>query len=320
MESISVIVPAYNAASNIYRCVSSILLNGLSLSTVNIGLQIVVVNDGSTDNTFDILNANFKDDARVLILDQENQGVAVAREHALSHVKGNYVAFCDSDDWVDEDWLISMYRVLKEQNADIVTFKAKINGVSATYNPKETLVLNREQAIKEFLKHKKLNGILWTKLFNAKLFEGIHFDSQLACFEDADVMWKILHKTDKLVIVNDAKYNWMISRTSLSNGKTNRARLESSIRLFSKMSDDAQSSGETEYSSLVDIMCRRWFYGGIKEMYKHNVFCSDVESVMLKTLRNHPLKTIKTQERLFDRFFILLLTIAPPILTEWYIN
>ena len=147
MESISVIVPAYNAASNIYRCVSSILLNGLSLSTVNIGLQIVVVNDGSTDNTFDILNANFKDDARVLILDQENQGVAVAREHALSHVKGNYVAFCDSDDWVDEDWLISMYRVLKEQNADIVTFKAKINGVSATYNPKETLVLNSNTSL-----------------------------------------------------------------------------------------------------------------------------------------------------------------------------
>lgn len=251
MELISVIVPAYNAECTIERCVASILRNCLSLADCKVGLQIVVVNDGSTDRTLEILGSRFKNNPQVLIVDQKNQGVAVARENGLVKVQGNYIAFCDADDWVDDDWLVSMYVVLKEQKADLVSFRAKINGNEGCYTH-ELLTLDRQTAIKEFLRHKRLNGTLWTKLFRARLFDDIHFDSCLRCFEDADVMWRILHKVSKIILVDNVKYNWTVSTTSLSNGKVNKDRLDSCMRLFQNIKRDIIAFNEVKYSDLVD--------------------------------------------------------------------
>ena len=334
MDLISVIVPAYNAESSIKRCISSILHNLPELNKCNVGLQVIVVNDGSTDKTQEILESLFNNDSHVEIVEQDNQGVGAARENGLSKVKGDYIAFCDSDDWVDPDWLASMYRILKEQNADIVSFKAKVNGINSIstniahsdatrergvgQEVTESVTLNRDECIKEFLLHKRLNGILWTKFFDAKLFDGIHFDPKLRCFEDADVMWKILHKVNKLVLVDEAKYNWMISDTSLSNGVVSESRLESSIRLFSKMKSDIVNLHEPQFSNLVESMCLKWFFGGIKEMFRYNATYPQIEQVMLNELRRNPFQSIHTQKRLSDIIFLCLLMLSSSLARKVY--
>ncbi len=238
--------------------------------------------------------------------------MAAAREHGMQHVKGDYVAFCDSDDWVDEDWLISMYIALKKHNADIVSFGAKIPGRNIISNPDEHLSWDRQAAIREFLIHKKLNGALWTNLFRADLFDGIHFNSKLTCFEDDDVMWSILQKCNKVVKVNDAKYNWIISGTSLSNGPFNEDRLKSSYLLWNRIIADTKGMGE-EYNELAWRMQKRWLYAGIKQMFRCGLRSIEIEALVLNVLRHHPIHTLKVQEHLRDKIFLFFVMVMPSL-------
>ncbi len=236
----------------------------------------------------------------------------MAREHAIQHVQGNYVAFCDSDDWVDEDWLISMYATLKTHDADIVSYRAKIPGRNIIFNPDEHLSWDRDTAIQEFLIHKRLNGVLWTNLFKAELFAGIHFNPHLTCYEDGDVMWRILQKVSKVVKVNDAKYNWVVSGSSLSNGSTNEKQLSSALIFLDNVMADAQNMGQ-RHKQQAEKFYKGWAYSGIKKMFRGNLQCPDIESKMLKILRHKPIHSLRTQTTFLDKLFLSILMIMPSL-------
>lgn len=111
-ELITVIVPAYNAEKSIEKCVTSILRN-----TVRHGydLELIVVNNGSADDTGLIVRRIAEKDNRIKLICQEKRGPAGSRETGLQNAKGDYIAWCDSD-----DWLASMFLYLKKYDADIV--------------------------------------------------------------------------------------------------------------------------------------------------------------------------------------------------------
>lgn len=96
---ISVIVPVYNAESTLQECLDSLLKQTFD------SYEIIAVNDGSTDNSGEILKQYSKQDRRVIVLSQDNAGVSAARNKGLDIAKGEWITFCDSDDFVDEDWL-----------------------------------------------------------------------------------------------------------------------------------------------------------------------------------------------------------------------
>lgn len=302
----------------VYRNVCSVLSNNVDYRGSKIEIQLIIVDDGSTDNTMNLLNKYFSTDPRVLIISQKNQGVAVARENGLQHVAGDYIAFCDSDDWVDEDWLISMYSVLKSYDADIVSYRARIAGRQINYNPEELFVWDRKAAIKEFLIHKRLNGTLWTNLFKVDLFEGIHFNPNLTCFEDGDVMWRMLNRVNKVVKVNDAKYHWNVSDTSLSNGKMNESRLKSGLLFLKKVMTDVENMATNEFQEIAESLCKKWLYGDLKSMFRHDLFNSKIESYILKELRHHPLKTIKSVNRPLEQFFCVLAMVCPSLARKFF--
>ncbi len=310
MDLISVILPAYNAEGNILKCCDSILSNITSGGGYFIDIQLIVINDGSIDNTLSIIKAHYEDNPRVVILDQNNQGVAAAREHGMQYVRGDYIAFCDSDDWVDEDWLISMYTALKRHNADIISFRAKIPERNIVLNSDEYISWDRQAAIREFLIHKKLNGTLCTKLFKSELFVGLHFNAKLKCFEDGDIIWRILQRVNKVVKVNDAKYNWIVSDTSLSNGCINEERLDSSLLFLNTLVASTKSMGD-EYRELAGRMQKRWLYSDIKQMYKYGLRIPEIEGRILNVLRNHPIHTLKLQEDLQNKIFVFLVMVMP---------
>lgn len=111
----SVIIPAYNAEDTIERCLKSLLVQKRQ------DAEIIVVNDGSTDNTAGIINSVAETNPTVVCLHQENGGVSNARNNGLSHATGTYITFVDSDDWVSEEYFSELDKM--DENTDICYFQ-----------------------------------------------------------------------------------------------------------------------------------------------------------------------------------------------------
>lgn len=137
MPKFSIIVPAYNVESYIDRCVESIL--GQTFTD----FELIIIDDGSTDGTGNILDEYAKKDERVRVIHSQNQGQSTARNLGLELCKGEYIYFCDSDDWLERHLLEKCYRKLEEENVDAVRFQCithingntEISGFNMSRNP-----------------------------------------------------------------------------------------------------------------------------------------------------------------------------------------
>ncbi|MFR4037388.1 MAG: glycosyltransferase family 2 protein [Butyricimonas faecalis] len=118
MDKISVIIPVYNIASYLQRCLDSVI------SQTYKNLEIIVVNDGSLDNSLEILEEYAIRDERVVVLNKENGGVTSCRREGLANAQGKYIFFLDGDDWLESESLERLYLLGKEQDADIIVGNA----------------------------------------------------------------------------------------------------------------------------------------------------------------------------------------------------
>ena len=111
---VSVIVPVYNAEKYLNRCIDSLTNQTLE------DIEMIFVNDGSTDNSINILKSYKEQDKRIVIIDKANEGVSEARNQGISKAKGDYIFFVDSDDWIDLNTLENMYETAIKDDIDIV--------------------------------------------------------------------------------------------------------------------------------------------------------------------------------------------------------
>ena len=111
---ISVIVPVYNSVKYLDKCIQSILNQTYK------NFELLLVNDGSSDNSLEICNLYALKDDRVKVIDQSNGGVSSARNAGIDYAKGEWITFVDSDDWVHKDYLLQRVALAEERNADVV--------------------------------------------------------------------------------------------------------------------------------------------------------------------------------------------------------
>lgn len=90
-------------------------------------IEIIIVNDGSTDNSLEIINEFIRQDKRMILINKKNGGLSSARNSGLKVAKGEYVLHIDSDDWIEQDYFLNMYQYAKKYGCDIVIRKEKIN-------------------------------------------------------------------------------------------------------------------------------------------------------------------------------------------------
>ena len=112
-ELISVIIPVYNTAEYLPRCLESVLNNTYR------NLEVICINDGSKDNSIEVLNAYAQKDSRIRVIDQENAGVSAARNRGLDEVVGEYIAFVDSDDWIHRQYFEVLLASARDHDAQI---------------------------------------------------------------------------------------------------------------------------------------------------------------------------------------------------------
>lgn len=305
-DKISVIVPVYNAETTIKRCI-------LSITGGDRNVEVIVVDDGSTDATYDIVEKLVSIDKRVILLKQNNQGPGGARQTGLKKATGKYVAWCDSDDWYEPDCIETLYKYLIEYDADISVCRAQIPGRKIEYNSEIIQCWNRDEAIEMFLEHKLLNGVLWNKLIKRELFDKIDFDKSLWYWEDLQVVWKLLQKTKRVVKINQAKYNFFVHSESICASVYNEKRYYASQKVWNDIVEDCMKPELKSHLDEAEIRRFLWLYGDLKLMlkdgYKKKQDIRSIQKIM-KATGKKGLKKIEGVQRIFAIIAIYNISLA----------
>ena len=169
---ISVIVPVYNVEHYLPRCIDSILAQTYGQ------FELILVDDGSTDQSGRICDERAGGDGRIRVFHKKNGGLSDARNHGLDRMRGDYVTFIDSDDYVGRDYLCLLLDMLEENGADM-----SVVSIQDTYSKElsfiesgdERVVLSGEAIIREMTVQEKLTCSACAKLFKRELFDGVRF-------------------------------------------------------------------------------------------------------------------------------------------------
>ena len=113
-ETISIIIPVYNVEKYLNKCLNSVIEQTYK------NIEVILIDDGSTDNSGKICDEYAKNDIRIKIIHQQNGGVSTARNNGLEHATGKYITFVDSDDYIEKEMIETMAKKIMKKNADIV--------------------------------------------------------------------------------------------------------------------------------------------------------------------------------------------------------
>jgi hypothetical protein len=212
-DKISVIVPIYNMENYLKRCVESIL------NQTYTNLEIILVDDGSTDSSLEICRYFENKDKRVRVYTKENSGLSASRNFGVERATGVYIGFVDSDDYIEAEMYEKLYNLIIDFQAEVAECNLKICYPSNTElytKEKYTLVLDREEYFKEYLTMSKIFGSVCTRLIKKELAKSIFFPVG-KIYEDTFFSFDLIKKAEKYVITDGPYYNYFMRNESITN-------------------------------------------------------------------------------------------------------
>lgn len=209
---VSIIVPVYNVERCLDRCLGSLTDQTLK------NIEIICINDGSTDNSAEILTEFAKKDTRIKILTQQNAGLSAARNAGMEIAKGEFIGFVDSDDWVDIDFFEKLYSCAKKNDCDIA-----VADFIRQHPKKKKVRLNiTEEKICETAEDKYLicktyrEGCVWNKIYRSEFLKSIDLKFVVGMYyEDKDFTARSLFFSKKLITVPNTYYNYFVNPKSI---------------------------------------------------------------------------------------------------------
>lgn len=281
---ISVIVPVYNKAPYIEKCLEDIC------NQTYRDLEIICINDGSTDGSGEIIKTFTKKDLRFRYVEQENQGVSAARNRGLELAKGEYISFIDCDDGLERDMYDFLLRLLKKHDADIAHCgykKIHLDGsFTAVGNNDIQLVQNGEEALECLIGGKYFTGSLWTKLYKASLFKNMKFDEQLKINEDLYMNFKVFNRAQTIVFNDATKYLYYEREESSSTRIHNKKKVIDSLKVAEYIFEGSKNN-----KHLNVIAAGKLFYA-LTNLYRHYLFFAVPDQKFMMRLLYSKLKEI----------------------------
>ena len=217
---VSVIIPVYNTEKYLTACVDSIL------NQANVSLEIILVDDGSSDSSGQICDDYAKKYNNIRAIHIKNSGQAVAKNEGLKYAKGNYIALTDSDDKMTPFMLTKMVKSGYEHDAEIVCCNYKqideLGNVSHTDCTNKEYILNHEQALIHFYSRDKIYSQCWTKLYKRQMLSDYHIENEPIRY-DEDIIFNIkaFKVAQKTIILDEALYEYTYRENSVAHGYWN---------------------------------------------------------------------------------------------------
>ena len=231
-KMISVIVPIYNAENYLPACLDSLISQTYS------PIEIILVNDGSTDSSLDICNSYAEKCESIKILDLENSGAPAARNEGLKAATGDYIGFADADDVLDPDMYEYMITEAEKHSADIaqcaIYFDTQTDSC-ILYSPKKNEVCDKLSASSAF--YKNLSPAVWCKIYAREILDGIFFQPYVIG-EDMRFNLDALSASRRAVILTEPKYHYIQRESSICCSAPSEKKLTSNREmLLSAMAD-----------------------------------------------------------------------------------
>lgn len=223
---VSVIVPIYNVENYIEKCICSILQQSYRR------LEIILVDDGSTDKSLNICKSYEKEDSRIKVLTKSNEGVSVARNCGIEMCNGDFIIFIDADDWIESDYIENILPHLSQMSdlwitdytiddGDSLVRKNSFNNEFTISDEQEIIALKKSCLIPQyhFLKQFKSDSFLagvWGKIFKSSIIKGnnIRFIKELKISEDIMFLLKYLDNCHRVTYFREYGYHYVVRQTS----------------------------------------------------------------------------------------------------------
>lgn len=216
---ISIIIPVYNAAPYIEKCIRSAMEQTLK------EIEIIIINDGSTDESLTIIRKFERQDKRIIVIDGVNEGVSAARNKGLAVASGAYIGFADADDFAASTMYEALYHKAKETSADMVICNVYV--VSENKDISVRLVLEDETLDIEMNRQKELVNLMhfkydyanWNKIYSADIIKNnnLNFPRGLNMYEDLYFNLCFWQYAKKGIVLEDCLYNYRIHPFSVMN-------------------------------------------------------------------------------------------------------
>lgn len=283
-DLISVIIPVYNVQDYLPRCLDSVINNSYS------NLEIICVNDGSTDNCADILKNYENKDSRIHVFSKENGGVSSARNEGLKHCTGNLITFIDSDDWIHKDYFKILLEHQKKNDYDVVVCNYVRTSDDSALNHDLIQCESFEEKIldrKEYMSAHVTKSYVWGKLYKRKSLEGLLFDEQEK-IEDAwfNMQFVLLNKNMKACFVDIPLYGYYVRANSLVSYIDRFCILKLSQKCFQCVQDEI----DEQMRDIFYLEClKRWLFA----RYSFNLYDEKADAKICTKLLKDSLRHMK---------------------------
>ena len=242
--TVSVIVPAYNIEKELPRCLDSLLAQSWT------ALEIVVVNDGSSDGTGKVIDTYAVKDSRVIPVHKENGGVTSARLAGIEAATGELIGFVDGDDEVESGMYEMLVRELTEQQADIAhcgyRFVFADGRTRLFHGTGQRMVMDWETGLRELITGARVEPTLCTKLYRRELLRSAlsscPMDTTIKNYEDFLMNYWLFSKAERSVFYDVCPYHYLVRSTSASRAKLSRNRIFDPLKVKRMVCDHAPES------------------------------------------------------------------------------
>ena len=301
-ELVSVIVPVYNTENKLKKCINSVTNSSYT------NLEFIFVDDGSEEKTALLCNQLKQQDKRIKVIHQKNKGVSCARNKGIDIAKGEYITFVDADDYIDEKMIKVLLTNLRKYDADISMCK-----YNEIYRDKKICINKVSEIIKiqevpnvliDFFEKNEIGWNVWGKMYKREIVGTTRFLEGKRTAEDMYFLYQVLKKTKRLVIKENALYNYVKWDTSTMNSK-NIDKFFDTFSLIQKVYEDSEVREVYNESKLKFYLCKSlWFFKLIvAKGTKNNT--EEIEMRRKKFLNNLQRKKIKCSFR--EKWELLLL-------------
>jgi glycosyltransferase involved in cell wall biosynthesis len=234
----------------IERCINSIVNQSYK------NLEIIIINDGSTDNSLKLINELYKDDTRIHLINKKNEGIGGAYADGLSYANGDYISFVDGDDYCELDMYEILSNLIMKESYDLIQFcdrhfNSNNETIGKWFHLKQTLILDNAQIIRHQFEAIKVPSLA-CKIFKKNLFEGIESIKQNIGI-DYLITFQVLLKSNSLLVIPDALYNVYIRTDSISRSAYNESSINQSIVLFKGLIEMFKSKKNTYLSNYIVV-------------------------------------------------------------------
>ena len=284
---ISVIVPVYNAVAYLERCVNSIINQSYS------SLEIILVDDGSTDGSGELCDLFTKQDNRIRVIHQQNKGSGAAKNAGFEMMTGEYAALVDSDDWVDADIYQKLLKLITETSAEIAACgirKVTDSGEIFYYNDAldEQHVYSTLEALKELPKNERITNSMCNKLFRADMIGNLRMNEDI-CYDDNPFVPQCIARASKIAYTAEPLYNYYQRSGSISHNQF-------SIKEFDRVTADRiRLDFYHKHFPQCEDAAAIAYIGSCLNVYYHSRHCSDakkqrasLEKELRMALRSYP--------------------------------